>query len=327
MKRAQTPLAGTAIRDLHLEIEGTQLEPIVAAFDREVQRLMLPFRPQLYLSTEWGVPFGTIAIAIPFYLARNDLIDLHRERAGYLEGRTNAEIMRYLRHELGHVINYAYRLYDERDWVEHFGSITQPYLEEYQPEAFSRRYVHHLPGWYAQKHPDEDWAETFAVWMTPKRDWRADYRDWPAIEKLRYCDQTMRTIAQRTPVALVDTRDAPVSELDATIDEVLGPLLQESLPDGIEGALRTVFGDDEPTDRDRPASQLIQSLRDHLPLEVFRWTGQLPERTNARLAAMGTLSHQLALHFEPEDEERCKVALSALVTALAFGSPRRAGST
>ncbi len=125
------------------------------------------------------MPFGTVAIAIPFYLARPDLVDLHAERTGHVEGLGRRDLLRYLRHEMGHVVNYAYRLYEREDWVELFGPMTRPYREEYRPEPFSRRYVRHLPGWYAQKHPDEDWAETFAVWLTPGRDWRAEYSGWP----------------------------------------------------------------------------------------------------------------------------------------------------
>ena len=94
------------------------------------------------------------------------------------EGAGRAEFLRYMRHEMGHVVNYAYRLYELPEWVAHFGAMTQPYLEEYHPEPFSRRFVRHLPGWYAQKHPDEDWAETFAVWLTPGLDWRAEYTSW-----------------------------------------------------------------------------------------------------------------------------------------------------
>ena len=99
------------------------------------------------------MPFGTVVIGIPFYLARPELTELHGEEVGHIEGFSRQDILRYLRHEMGHVINYAYKLYDEEDWVKLFGSITQPYLEDYRPQPFSRRYVRHLPGWYAQKHP------------------------------------------------------------------------------------------------------------------------------------------------------------------------------
>ena len=181
----EASLGSTAIRDLGLKIAGTRLEPILQEFEAELQRAGIRrLRPHFYLSTEWGVPFGTVAIAIPFYLARPDLTALHAERIGHVEGFNRADLLRYLRHEMGHVVNYAYRLYEQADWVKLFGSMTQPYVEEYRPEPFSRRFVRHLPGWYAQKHPDEDWAETFAVWLTPGLDWRADYaacpRPWPS---------------------------------------------------------------------------------------------------------------------------------------------------
>ncbi len=187
----ESTLWSTPIRDLGLTIEGTRLEPILAEFEAELAAAALTrVRPRFYLSTEWGVPFGTVAIAIPFYLAHPDLTALHAERVGHVEGFDRADILRYLRHEMGHVVNYAYRLYDDEEWVKQFGSITQPYSEEYRPEPFSRRYVRHLPGWYAQKHPDEDWAETFAVWMTPGLDWRRQYGGWPvAAAKLAYCER------------------------------------------------------------------------------------------------------------------------------------------
>src|SRR3954452_24987168 len=133
------------LRALGLTIAGTELEPIVDEFRRELDRTGIrKVRPHFYLSTEWGVPFDTVAIAIPFYLARPDLTALHEERAGFVEGVGRTDILRYLRHEMGHVVNYAYKLYDEPEWVKNFGSITQPYEEDYRPEPFSRRFVLHL---------------------------------------------------------------------------------------------------------------------------------------------------------------------------------------
>src|SRR5690606_3112007 len=169
----ESNLYAAPIRDLGLTIEGSRLAPVIDEFRAELAaKGLTKVVPSFYLSIEWGVVFGTVAIAIPFYLARPELIELHREEVGHIEGFNQADILRYLRHEMGHVVNYAYKLYDDEDWVKLFGSITQPYREEYRPQPFSRRFVRHLPGWYAQKHPDEDWSETFAVWMTPGRDWR-----------------------------------------------------------------------------------------------------------------------------------------------------------
>jgi hypothetical protein len=104
----------TAIRDLGLKIEGTRLEPICHDFLAELERAGIRrLRPRLYLSTEWGVPFDTVSIAIPFYLTRDDLTALHGDRTGHVEGFSRADIFRYLRHEMGHVVNYAYKLYDD----------------------------------------------------------------------------------------------------------------------------------------------------------------------------------------------------------------------
>ena len=121
---------------------------------------------------------------------------------------------------MGHVVNYAYRLFEADEWEALFGPIALPYPEEYRPEPFSRDFVRHLPGWYAQKHPDEDWAETFAVWMTPGLDWRAEYADWPgALAKLDYCDRVMADLIDRDPIVVADDLDEDVSEIDDSIDD------------------------------------------------------------------------------------------------------------
>ena len=209
----------TPIRDLGLGLEGSPLEPILEEFREELRKAgIVRVRPRFYLSTEWGVPFGTIAIAIPFYLARPDLVAIQAERAGFVEGTGRADILRYLRHEMGHVVNYAYRFHDTHEWIATFGDINDPYPEEYRPEPFSRRHVRHLPGWYAQKHPDEDWAETFAVWMTPGLDWRDEYAGWPvALAKLEFCARVMDEATNRDPLVTADDLDEDVGELQALI--------------------------------------------------------------------------------------------------------------
>jgi hypothetical protein len=321
-----------SLRDLGLQISGTELEPIVDEFRRELDRAGIPkLRPHFYLSTEWGVPFDTIAIAIPFYLARPELKALHAERAGFVEGVTRADILRYLRHEMGHVVNYAYRLYDESEWVERFGSITQPYEEEYRPEPFSRRFVRHLPGWYAQKHPDEDWAETFAVWMTAGRDWRAEYTGWPtALAKLEYCDRRLKELADRPPLVTAVELDEDVGELKTTLDEFYGhSAADEAMPPGLDGALQAIFDDmGAPDDRTsdaprKPAAELIRRLRNELAVDVYRWTGHFPERTRPLLNYLAKRAEELQQVYPADKEERAAVALTSLVTALAMNHVTR----
>jgi hypothetical protein len=329
----ESNLWSTPIRDLGLTIAGTRLEPIVAEFETELKRIGLTrLRPRFYLSTEWGVPFETVAIAIPFYLARPELTALHAEQTGHVEGFNRADILRYLRHEMGHVVNYAYRLYDDEEWVRHFGAITQPYEEDYRPEPFSRRYVRHLPGWYAQKHPDEDWAETFAVWMTPGSDWTREYDGWPdAIAKLWYCDRVMAPLAEREPLVTATELDEDVADLDYSVGEYYEELAVEmpEFPPGLDGALRAIFEeatDDEPAppaEGLRPAAELIGRLERELMANVYRWTGHFPERTRVLLRHLARRAAELNLCYAPTSESSATVALTTFVTGLAMNHVHR----
>ncbi|HEX5387880.1 MAG TPA: hypothetical protein VFW66_14345 [Gemmatimonadales bacterium] len=326
----ESNLWSTPIRDLGLTIEGTRLAPIVAEFQDELRRAGLTrLEPRFYLSTEWGVPFETVAIAIPFYLARAELTALHAEQTGHVEGFDRADILRYLRHEMGHVVNYAYRLYDEEEWILRFGSITQPYAEDYRPEPFSRRFVRHLPGWYAQKHPDEDWAETFAVWMTPGLDWRAEYEGWPdALAKLCYCDAVMGGLADRDPLVTAAELDEDVGELTYSVGKYYEKFAVESpeLPPGLDGALKAIFeprGDDPHDAQLRPAAELVMRLERELMSNVYRWTGHFPERTRVLLRRLAARAAELRLGYAPADEGAVSIGLTTLVTALAMNHVHR----
>jgi hypothetical protein len=316
----------TPIRDLGLTLAGTALEPIVDAFLAEVAALGLRVSPRCYLSTEWGVPFGTVAIAIPFYLASPELTRLHEEETGFVEGAGRRDILRYLRHEHGHVVNYAYRLYEREEWVKAFGAITRPYRESYRPRPFSRSYVRHLPGWYAQKHPDEDWAETFAVWMTPGLDWRREYDGWKgALAKLELCDRLMGALREEEPAVTADDLDEDVGELPYTLADLYGsPADGDGAPlPGLDGALHTVFDEADELDGDaRPAAALLQRLRRELPPLVYRWTGHFPEHTTELLATLASRADALGLFYAGAREARVERELTVLVTALAMNHVR-----
>jgi hypothetical protein len=325
-------LLGTSIRDLGLTLEGTDLEPVLVAFRRELAHAGIHrLQPYFYLSDEWGVPFGTIAIGIPFYLARADLTLLHAERTGHLEGVGRADLLRYLRHEMGHVVNYAYRLYEQPDWVAQFGAMTQPYLDEYRPEPFSGRFVRHLPGWYAQKHPDEDWAETFAVWLTPDQNWRDDYAQFPtALAKLEYCDATMAILQTRDPIVVATERDDDVSQLEDSLARHYEGEFEdeEALPAGLDGALRSIFENASADDATAvvarlPAHGLILLLESDLVANVFRWTGHFPERTRRLLRHLADRALVLNQVYSVDREIATTVALTTLVTALAMNHVHR----
>ena len=327
----ESNLWATPIRDLGLTIAGTRLEPVVEEFERELVAVGIGrLRPRYYLSTEWGVPFETVAIAIPFYLANAELTTMHADRFGVVEGFDREDILRYLRHEMGHVVNYGYRLYNTEDWVKLFGSITQPYEEDYSPEPFSRRHVRHLPGWYAQKHPDEDWAETFAVWMTPGLDWRAEYGAWPvARAKLSYCDRVMGELRDREPEVTDDELDEDVGQIDYSLAEFYGEDAQalDDFPPGFDGALRAIFDDLARGASDGselvPAADLFRRLERDLMGSVYRWTGHFPERTRLLVRHLAERATQLDQGYCQAREQAAEVAVTTFVAALAMNHVHR----
>ena len=183
------------IRDLRLRIDASDLRPHIDRLYEELAVKGLVFRPHCYLADEWFCPDRVPVIGLPFCLAHPRLKRLEQRMMDEIEGGTAKTCMELLRHECGHAINYAYRLYKKRKWSEFFGSFKEEYPETYIPRPYSRQYVRHLENCYAQYHPDEDFAETFAVWLTPGKNWEEEYKGWRgALAKLKYVDQLMKGI-------------------------------------------------------------------------------------------------------------------------------------
>ena len=164
-------------------------------------------------------PGDVPGIAIPFYLAHPRLMKLERKMMIDVEGGTWPECMGILRHEAGHAVQHAYQLQRRRRWQQLFGPSSKRYPNYYRPNPASRRYVQHLPLWYAQSHPDEDFAETFAVWLAPRSNWRTRYAGWPALKKLEYVDELMAEIAGKRPLLTTRERVDPLSRLTQTLAE------------------------------------------------------------------------------------------------------------
>jgi hypothetical protein len=309
------------IRELGLKLEGSTVEKFVHELYRELARKGLTkFRPVCYLTDEWGCPSGEPVIGIPFYLADAKLAALEKAMNDLEDER---EILMYMRHEAGHAFNYAYRLYQTPEWRELFGPFRRPYREHYRPVPFSRRYVRHIAGWYAQKHPDEDFAETFAVWLTPGSNWRQRYRGWPALKKLRYVDRIARRVGDREPIRARGRTDVTVEEMETTVAEFFGEQTSkesEMLADlPLDTDLSDIFL--KPSRRRkgiRAACELIQENRKPIVDKITYWTGLRRPLSKSLIESIEKRADRLKLSVDRSREAEYLVELAAYATTLAM---------
>jgi len=228
----------------------------------------------------------------------------------------------YLRHEAGHAINYAYALHKTPEWKHLFGPYRKPYRDAYRPIPFSRSFVRHMEGWYAQKHPDEDFAETFAVWLTPGSRWRQKYKGWPALEKLRYVDRTFRKLGSIDPVRPRGRTDITVEEMDTTVGDFYEAVLSEQPSPGdlpLDTDLQDIFNAGRRRKKGvRPAADLLRENHKSLVDKLTYWSGvprslikKLVESIEARVGEMD-------LRVNIKQERECLTELTVYATALAM---------
>src|SRR6185437_11029701 len=184
--------------DLKLSIDHSSLRRYVARLYSELASRGLDFQPHVWLSEEWFSPDGVPGIAVPFYLAHPRLERLERRIMSEAEGGNSRWLMRILRHEAGHALDNANR---------------------YRARPGSRRYVHHLGEWYAQAHPTEDFAETFAVWLKPRSSWRTHYADWPALNKLSAVEELVADVREKSAPVRNRIRIEPIDRNTRTLGE------------------------------------------------------------------------------------------------------------
>lgn len=305
------------IKDLGLTIEGTWLEPRIDALYETLERRGFRLRPHIWLSEEWFSPLGVPGFAIPFYLAHPRLMRLERSQMLDVEGGTRDEFMRIMRHETGHAIQHGYQLQRRREWQRLFGKSSQRYPEYYRPNPASKRYVQHLRLWYAQSHPDEDFAETFAVWLRGSRsEWRRRYAGWPALRKLEYVDELMSEICD-TP-ALVKTKERMdlASRLTRTLAQHYAERkakYTEALPDIYDRDLRRIFSD-SPTHRNQPlASAFLRRNRAEIRRMVAKWTGEYEFALDVVLGQMIRRARELRLRAVGGDRQ-LRIDFAVLLT-------------
>jgi hypothetical protein len=308
-------LLGQRISSLGLSLRGSLVEHLVTQLYEELAAKGLTFRPPVYLSDQWGCPDDTPLIGVPFYLADPRLARIEEEVAVEVEGEL--DVMRYLRHEAGHAFNYAYRLYDRADWRKTFGPYSRPYRERYRADPFSRAFVRHILGWYAQKHPDEDFAETFAVWLTPGLDWRTEYAGWPALTKLEYMDAVMREVGGTAPPAPALTDDdLPVEAMHYTLGEHYREI-EQAMPiedeRHFDGDLRNLFATAGDAPTGEPAGAFVRRHRREIVGRIAYWTGESSPTVRAFIDFLASRAETLDLRVRG-------LEASTLIELTAFGT-------
>lgn len=313
-----TELLKLRICDLHAEIQGSELAPRIAQLSEELEHRGLHLKPPSYLADEWFSPEGASLIAVPFYLAHPRLKQLELHQMLVVEGGTPQSCMQLLRHECGHAYDHAYEFSKRKDWVEIFGSPDLEYEPEtYRPRPYSKSFVQHLPNWYAQAHPDEDFAETFAVWLelTPD-EWSRQYHGWKALEKIQYIETLMREVRERPPLPKCGRRIWDANRSRRTLEKYYAAkrkLYAEDFPDVYDADLRSIF---EHGDRGaESATQVMRSMRHRLSSAVVRWTGQHKYVVDMLVRRLITRTRELKLS-APRDHVGLMMELSSYLSAL-----------
>jgi hypothetical protein len=296
------------LSDLKVTIEGSALEERIAQLYQELDARRITFRPHFWLSDEWFTPDGMTGVAIPFYLAHPRLAKLEEHQMLEVEGGTPHWCMKILRHEAGHAIDNAYRLQRRRNRHKVFGRLSEPYPEYYTPKPYSKSFVLHLDMWYAQSHPAEDFAETFAVWLTPDSEWRSRYADWPALKKLEYVDELMNEIAGREPLNASPTVLDPISKLRKTLRQHYKQKRAHyglNRPNFYDRDLRRLFAAPSEGAGSMTAARFLSRLRRDVRRRVAAWTGVYQYTIDQVLEDMITRCRQLNLRLAtPEDQTR-----------------------
>jgi hypothetical protein len=310
------------LKDLNLSLEGTWLEEMVQRLFGELENRGIPFRPHVWLSDDWFSPADVPGFAIPFYLVHPRLRRLERDQLLDVEGASRSECMKILRHETGHALQHAYQLQRRRKWQALFGKSSTRYPEYYRPNPVSKRYVQHLRLWYAQSHPDEDFAETFAVWLRPRSDWRRRYAGWPALRKLEYVDELMAEIATKKPLISTRREVEPLHRIGRTLAEHYAERRRKyavKFPNIYDADLRRLFSEEQRHRRNEAAAAFLRRNRAEIRRLVAKWTGEYQYTLNIVLEDMIGRCRELRLRVAgPEREVLMQFAVLLTVKTMHY---------
>lgn len=316
---SEEALLATRICDLPLAISGTWLQECVEELYLELEEKGIVFRPSCYLADEWLTPENETCIGIPFYLAHPVLTRLEKKIMLEAEGDTKEWCMKLLRHETGHALCYAYRFHKRPKWQRVFGPSSLAYAETYKFRPYSKNYVRHLDGYYAQYHPDEDFVETFAVWLTPGSHWETQYKGWGALEKLLYVDRLAREIKGKPPIVKSSRKFWRLSTLHGTLEGYYKKKRRfwaEDFPDFHDVFLKRAFASrSEEHKGAMPAADLIRKYRRTILNGVSKYSGERKHVISDLFKDIRKRSQELGL-IVVDDEAATALSLSTYITSL-----------
>lgn len=293
------------ISQLGLSLPGTPLQPLIEQLYAELSAQGLTFHPPCHVGDEWFVPVGIPAIFVPFFLVHDRLRRLEAKMMLEVEGDNPEWFMRLIRHEAAHAYAYAYQLFRKRQWQRVFGKTSADDTPEfYRPRPYSRSYVVHLDDWYAQSHPDEDFAETFAVWLTPGLDWRTRYQGWKALQKLEYVDALMRSLAGQTAPYQPGYREQDFNCLNQKLKTYYAKKRkqhEDTYPDFYDRDLGQLFAGAPGAGPALQASRYLRQRRRQLMDAVCEATNEKKYRVHKLLTRLIDRCDQLDLHLSPAD--------------------------
>lgn len=304
------------LSELQLSLEGTWLEEMIERVLGELEARGLNLVPHFWLADEWCSPEGVPGVGLPFYLAHPRLMRLEKKMMFEVEGATKADCLKLLRHEVGHAFDHAYGLSRKKRFREAFGP-TRPYPTEYNPNPRSKKFVQHLPGWYAQSHPAEDFAETFAVWLTPRSRWQTRYAGWPALKKLNLVSDMMEELSCAPPKSKTRQKPWSLPKLRYTLRthyERRRQRFQPGFPDLYDNDLRKIFSSENTYRKNETAASFLRRHRAAIREQVAEFTGEYQLTVDQELKNIIGRCKELKLRCT-DDEAQTRSDFAVMFTA------------
>ena len=310
-------LLDTRICDLNVSLEGSAVDECIDRLRVELHNTGLGrFRPHFWVADEWCSPVGVPGVGVPFYLLSPQLMKLEKKMMFEVEGRTRQECMQLLRHEAGHAFQHAYNLQRKKRWQKLFGKASDAYPDMYRPDPMSQDYVQHLDGWYAQAHPVEDFAETFAVWLAPRSDWRQDYGQSLARKKLQYMGDLAEEFGNTPQPVRTKKRSFAIFKLKHTLRQHYERRQAHYSPgrnEEYDSDLLKVFATSERYYRNEAAAAFLRRNRKQIREQVSLFTGKYQITVDQVMGEMIERCRELKLRLQ-KSERQTKLDFAIMLT-------------